>query len=119
MKLRLYFDEDSLTHALVIALRARGVDLLTALEAGMLERSDEEHLEYATAEGRVLYTFNIADFSRIHSAWLSAGRGHAGLILAPQQQYSIGEQLRRLLKLIAARSAEEMVDRVEFLSGWS
>jgi hypothetical protein len=49
MKLRLYFDEDSLTHALVIALRARGVDLLTALEAGMLERSDEEHLEYATA----------------------------------------------------------------------
>lgn len=35
--------------ALVRALRARGVDVLTALDAGMIERSDEEHLEYATA----------------------------------------------------------------------
>jgi uncharacterized protein DUF5615 len=119
VKLRLYFDEDSLTHGLVVALRARGMDVATALEAGMLERSDEEHLAYATAEGRTLFTFNIADFSRIHSSWLSAARNHASLILAPQQRYSIGEQLRRLLKLTAARSAEDMVNRAEFLSMWS
>jgi hypothetical protein len=45
MKIRLYVDEDSMRHALVEALRARGVDVLTALEAGMIERKDEEHLE--------------------------------------------------------------------------
>ena len=48
MTIRLYIDEDSMQSALVRALQARGVDVLTALEAGMIERSDEEHLEYAT-----------------------------------------------------------------------
>jgi hypothetical protein len=39
--IRLYFDEDSMQHALVNALRARGIDVLTALEAQRIERSDE------------------------------------------------------------------------------
>jgi len=30
--------------ALVFSLRARNVDVLTALEAGMINRSDEDHL---------------------------------------------------------------------------
>lgn len=56
MRLRLYFDEDSMDHALVVALRARGVDVVTALDAGMIERPNEEHLEHAAAEDRALYT---------------------------------------------------------------
>jgi hypothetical protein len=31
----------------------------------------------------------------------------------------VGEQMRRLLKLIATKSAEEMKDKIEFLSAWS
>lgn len=50
--------------ALVRALRARGVDVLTAWDAGRIERSDQEHLEYAAAQGRVLYSFNVGDFYR-------------------------------------------------------
>jgi hypothetical protein len=38
------------------------------------------------------------------------------MVLAPQQRYSVGEQMRRLLKLMAAKSAEEMENQVEFLS---
>jgi len=119
MKIRLYVDEDSMRHALVEALRARGVDVLTAVEAGMIERKDEEHLEYATVQGRVLYTFNVGDFYRLHTAFLKQGKSHAGIILARQQRYPVGEQMRRLLKLIAAKSAEEMRNRVEFLSAWT
>jgi predicted nuclease of predicted toxin-antitoxin system len=119
MKIRLYVDEDSMRHALVEALRARGVDVLTAVEAGMIERKDEEHLEYATVQGRVLYTFNVGDFHRLHTAFLKQGKSHAGIILARQQRYPVGEQMRRLLKLIAAKSAEEMRNRVEFLSAWT
>jgi hypothetical protein len=44
VKLRLYLDEDSIRHGLVQALRARGVDVVTALEAGMRERPDDENL---------------------------------------------------------------------------
>jgi hypothetical protein len=43
--IRLYFDEDSMWQALVTALRARGIDVQTALEAAMIERTDEDHSE--------------------------------------------------------------------------
>jgi Domain of unknown function (DUF5615) len=117
--LALYFDEDSMSRALVAALRARGVDVLTALEADRIERPDEEHLEYATSQGRVLCSYNVADFNRLHTIYLQTARTHAGLILVRQQLYSIGEQMRRLLRLMAARSPEAMRNRVEFLSTWS
>ena len=52
MTIRLYIDEDAMDKDLVQALRARGVDVMTALDAGMIERSDEEHLDYATAPSR-------------------------------------------------------------------
>jgi hypothetical protein len=105
-------------HALVRALHARGVDVTTALEAGIIEQPDQDHLDYATAQGRVLYSFNVGDFCRLHTAYLAHGRTHAGIVLAQQQRYSVGEQLRRLLKLMAAKSAEEMRNRLEFLSAW-
>jgi hypothetical protein len=48
--LRLYLDEDSMDNALVQALRARGVDVLTAYEAGMIGRVDADHLDFATEQ---------------------------------------------------------------------
>ncbi len=119
MTIRLYFDEDAMDKDLVRALRARGIEVMTALEAGMIERTDEDHLAYATTQGYVLYGFNAADYYRLHTAFLSAGKIHAGIILARQQHYSVGEQMRRLLKLIAAVSEQEMSNRVEFLSAWT
>jgi len=80
--------------------------------------NDSEHLNYATAQGRVLYSFNMGDFDALHAAYLSEGKSHTGIILAPQQRYGIGEQMRRLLRLIHTISAEEMRDRLEFLSAW-
>lgn len=118
MKLRLYIDEDSMRRALVSALRARGVDVVTALEAGLAGRADDVQLDYATAEGRVLYSYNISDFCRLHSAYLSAAKAHAGIIMAQQRQFSIGEQMRRLLRLVAARAPEAMQCQLEFLSAW-
>lgn len=100
--------------ALVSALRARGADVLTAQEAGMIERQDDDHLEFATSKGRVLYSFNVGDYCRLQAQ----GRTHAGLILAQQQRYPVGEQVRRLLRLIAARTAEAMQNQIEFLSAW-
>ena len=118
MTIRLYLDEDTLREALVRTLRARGVEVVTALEAGMIERPDREHLEYATAQGRVLCTFNVGHFYQLHTEYLQRGMNHAGIILMPQQRYTLGEQLRRLLKLVATQSAESMRNEIEFLSGW-
>lgn len=84
----------------------------------MIEREDRAHLMFATSQRRVLYTFNIRDFYALHSQFLAVGESHSGVILAPQQQFSVGEQARRLFKLIATKSAEEMESRAEFLSAW-
>lgn len=118
MTIRLYLDEDSLDWDLVRALRARGVDVITALEAAMIDRDDDDHLAYATVLGRVLYSFNRSDYYRLHALWLRQERSHTGIVLARQQHYSVGEQMRRLLKLISTRSAEEMNNQVEFLNRW-
>lgn len=104
--------------ALVRALRVRGIDVTTALEENMIEREDEEHLDYATQQDRVLFSFNRKDFYRLHTEFLEQNKGHMGIILANQQQYSVGEQMRRILRLSAAKTGEEMKNRVEFLSAW-
>jgi hypothetical protein len=91
------------------------MDMLTAQEADMIEREDRDHLAFAAREGRSLYSFNVGDYCRLHAM----GRSHAGLILAQQQRYPVGEQMRRLLRIVAAKSAEDMRNRIEFLSAWS
>ena len=115
---RLYFDADSMERAVVSGLRARGIDARTAQEAGRADSSDEEQLEFARIHGRALFSFNVSDFQRIHTQYVAEGNAHAGIILATQQRYSAGERIRRLQKLIAATSAEEMSNRLEFLSDW-
>ena len=115
---RLYIDEDSGDRNLVQALRARGVDVVTAQEVNMIERTDEEHLQCATSGNRVLYSFNRGDFFRLHSQYLAEGKDHAGMLLARQQHYSVGEQMRRVLKVMALKSAADMRNSVEFLSAW-
>lgn len=118
MQIRLYLDEDTMDADLVEALRIRGVDVTTAKEAGMIRRMDDEHLMFAAAAGRALYSFNIRDYQALHAWYLAQQHGHAGIILAQQQRYSLGEQMRRLLKIIAAIPAEQMCDNVVFLSAW-
>jgi Domain of unknown function (DUF5615) len=115
-QIRLYFDEDIMEKALVRALRSRDVDVLTVGEAGRVGESDEAQLIWTTEQGRVLYSSNIGDFCQLHNAFIAEGRTHAGILLVSQQRYSVGEKLRGILRWIAAKSAEEMVNQLEFLT---
>jgi Domain of unknown function (DUF5615) len=119
VRLRLYIDEDAMDSDLVDALRARGADLQTAHEAGMVGREDHEQLRHSTIQGRVMYTFNTGHFCALHASFLNRVEVHAGIVVSPQQRYTIGEQMRRLLNLIAAETAETMRNRLEFLTDWS
>jgi Domain of unknown function (DUF5615) len=117
-QIKIYIDEDAMDGDLVAALRSRGVVVVTALDAGLTEKPDEEQLVFATEHECVLYTFNVSDFYRLHTQWLSTGREHAGIILAPQQRFSVGEQLRRLLHLRAGATSATMRNQAKFLSNW-
>lgn len=118
MIIRLYLDEDAMDRDLIRALEARGVDAESVLESEMVGYSDLEQLEYAASHGRVLYTCNVGDFHQLHWEYMNTQRTHSGIILVPQQRYSVGEQLRRVLALVSSLSAEQMKDRLEFLSSW-
>jgi hypothetical protein len=61
-QVRLYLDEDTINRRLVGALRSRDIDVLTANEAGLVARSDQEHLDYAISAGRTVFTFNTWGF---------------------------------------------------------
>lgn len=117
MKVILYFDEDSARSSFARELRARGADLVTPQEAGMTHKGDEEQLEWAALHHRAIYSFNRGDFCRLHTHWLASGRHHSGIILS-RQDLPIGEQLRRLLRLINSLSGKDMRNRLEFLSTW-
>lgn len=117
-QIRLYLDEDVIQRGLVEALQNSGMDVITTSEANKLGEADEEQLIWATEQGRVIYSFNMGDFCRLHSIFMAQGREHAGIVLARQQRHSIGEQLRGLLNLIATNSAEEMRNQLEFLSAY-
>ncbi|MGA9382987.1 MAG: DUF5615 family PIN-like protein [Phormidium sp.] len=117
-QIRIYIDEDSMKQALVIALGNSAVDVITVSNVNRTGYSDEEQLKWATEEGRVLYSANIADFCRIHSVLMVQGGSHAGIILVQQQRYSVGELLGGILNLMEAISAEDMMNQVVFLSGY-
>ena len=89
--------------------------MITALDAGLAGKSDDEQLAFASEHGCLLYTFNVSDFDRLHTEWAGTQREHGGIILAPQQRFPFGEQLRRILRLRATTTAARMRNQVEFL----
>lgn len=117
-QIRLYLDEDIQKQALILALRNSGIDVLTTSEANRVSYLDEEQLIWATEQGRVIYSFNRRDFSSLHSQFLAEDRNHAGIILAQQQRYSVGEQMRVIMNLMATKSAEEMINNLEYLGAY-
>ena len=114
-RIRLYIDEDAAENALVAGLVAAGYDVLTTHQASALGDSDIDQLEFASREGRTIYTLNVDDFARMHASFLASGGNHAGIITIPEQRYSVGEKLRRLLSHLGATSAEDMHNVITYL----
>ena len=115
MRISLYIDEDAMSRALLRGLRARGIDVTTVLDEGRVGDSDRAQLEYAWQTKRVLYSFNVSDFCRLHKEYLTQGKPHAGIVVAYRQRYSVGEQLRFLLRLADMTSERDMRNTLLFL----
>jgi flavorubredoxin len=114
-RIRLYVDEDAGKMAVIQGLRVRCHDILATIEAGMSGVSDNEQLKFAAEQHRVIYSFNVGDFAKLHSQLLASGEQHYGIVVIPDQRYSIGEKIRRLADFVSKTSAEEMIDRMVYL----
>ena len=110
--LRGYADEH-VKAAVVEGIRRRGMEVVTVQERGQRQADDEALLGAATAEGRLMLT-NDQDFLRLHSAWMAAGRKHAGIVYW-QGELGIGVTIRRIVQYAIEARAEDAVNRVKFL----
>lgn len=113
--IRLYLDED-VHEDIAIALRLRGYNVETTKEAGNKGLSDMEQLKYATVEDRVIISFNIADFYKLHSEFIKKGLNHSGIILS--KQLPIGMIVKALLRLVSGISYNKARNKIIWLSDW-
>lgn len=114
----LFFDEDSLDRALFAGARALGFDCASVATENRWGLPDERQLEFAASADRVVFTNNVRDFARLYYKWLRAGREHGGIILLTEQLMPVGRQLKGLEKLGQTFTAEEMRNRLVFLTNY-
>lgn len=114
-RVQLYLDED-VDPDLALALRARNVEVVSALELGRRQIEDAEHLAYAVSQQRAVLTHNRDDFLELAITCFAEAREHFGIVIAPQ--YPLSELLRRTLYLIATETQESLLSQVRWLQAY-
>lgn len=80
--MKFYLDED-LSPQVAERLRKRGIDAVSAFEAGNVQLSDREQLAYAAQGGRCLVTRSVRHFVLLAQEAIRRQQPHAGIILCP------------------------------------
>ena len=94
MTLRFLLDED-IAPAVAAGLRARGHEV----GRGNQGIADDEQLQLAVEQGRVLVTYNRGDFHVLNASWHSEERPHSGILWCTDgiiKRPGIGELIRAL-----------------------
>ena len=108
--MRFHLDEH-VPHAIAEGLRRRGIDVTTTVEAGLRGASDDVHLAYALEQRRVIVT-NDPDFLVLAQQDMP----YMGIAYCDQGRRSIGEIIRRLIRLWERYpAAEALRGRIVFL----
>ena len=111
-RIKLYLDE-MIPVALAEVLNQYGHDAITAKQANMLGKDDNEQLEFASSRGRVILTFNIKDFTKLHKEWLASGKSHSGIIVSSEIRMTQFRYLLNLcLKMLKSATSKEMVNYI-------
>jgi len=113
MQIKLYFDEN-VPDAIAVAVRLRGYDVTTVRDAERKAASDIDQLRYASLQKRVLFTFNVADFVKLHDEFVANGRHHSGILLS--KQLPVGIVVKRLLKLLSRLPVDEIENNIIWLN---
>ncbi len=109
MKVRLLLDENLSPKVAEALAKEGGVDVCHVRDRGLLEARDDEVLEKAYAEDRILVTANVDDFLKL----AGAREMHAGIILLEAGDLLREEQLHVLRRAITALEDErDLVNRV-------
>ena len=100
MSLAFLLDED-ITYRVAEGLRQLGIDAISVHEVDRANRriSDEEQLVFAASQGRVMVTYNRADYQSLDGLWRVEDRAHAGILWCVESSIprrDIGQLVRAL-----------------------
>jgi len=98
VSLRLLLDED-ISGRVAEGLRIKRVDALSVHELNRTGMTDEHQLAFATAQARVLVTYNRADFQILDAQWRMKGLTHTGILWGSERSIprrAFGELIRAL-----------------------
>jgi hypothetical protein len=112
-RLKIYTDEN-VDVRVAEGLRRRGVEAVAVYDQGNVGLSDEAQLAHANALGAVIFTHD-ADLIGIATETNRLGGDHRGVIFVEMHRLGLGECIRRLALYADIVTAEEMVNRIEFL----
>jgi predicted nuclease of predicted toxin-antitoxin system len=103
----LIYTNENIEQQVVNALRARGHDVLTSLEAGNANRSiaDKDVLAFAVSENRIVITHNRLHFVRLHN---HRAAPHAGILVCSVDLYYTG-QAQQIHDAIKSGVVDELV----------
>ena len=104
MALGLYADE-CVDVRIVSALRARGVDIVNALELGLLGVNDAVHAQRAATLGRIVVTADTDFLAMLPADGL--------LFIKPST--TLGAAISKLETIATSRDLEEMLGRIEWI----
>jgi len=109
LALRFHLDEH-VPNAIASALRRRGMDVTTTVEAELRGRTDAEQVGYALRTSRVIYTQD-SDFLII----ASQGLQHCGIVYSVPNARSVRQIIDFLTLLDGCMSTPDMINSVEFV----
>lgn len=103
--MRLFLDAHVSGRRVADALRKQGHEVRAADEERELDGwADERLLELASAERRIMVTFNVRDFARLVTEWAAAATAHSGcLMIVGIDHAEFGLTLRVIQAAIDAR----------------
>ncbi len=112
----LHLDADTSIRQLQRALLGRGHDVTRTPNDWMpSDADDESQLLGATAQGRVIFTFNVRDYL----ALAKRHPHHHGIALAAQRQWTVSPLIGALDRMLTETTAEEWVSQVKWLAHWT
>lgn len=107
-KIKFHLDENA-NNAIANGLKRREIDVTISVEVNLISASDEQQLDFAHSQGRVIFTQD-RDFLELHYS----GINHSGIVYCVKGSRTTGEILRQLILIYEVLIPEDMAGKLEY-----
>jgi predicted nuclease of predicted toxin-antitoxin system len=101
---------------LAMGVNAAGIEAITVADLGLAGCVDADVFATGVADGYVVLTENVGDFTRLAAECITRGQHHRGLLIALSSRFSRRPAgIRAIIAAIKAIAHEQLDDRFVYL----